>query len=625
MKSLLLLLTITFCANQYVFTQSQTGVELEAERTAFSKTFLKPNGSKELVTSAGYIHYQQNGAWLPIETALVPMKTGFSNETNVFKSKFPDVLQEGSFIELEVNNEVIYLDATKKLIAYNEVTGLESLPSIAVSAGGNATNNVVNYPHIFAGMSDRYTVMNGALKNDFQLDEYPALLDAVTDGYFGFQERFVLPENWRIEAEGISYGQIITTDLKIIDANDQHVLSIPAPVFYDENDHSNDGTSSVQGGFVIDLTNNGWLVSTLVPVDWLKSPNRSYPVVLDPSVTIAGTEGGWMSVVTLVNNSSFVFIGVCCGNQEHRAWLKFNTTSIPDNACVTNVELQVYVNGVGTAITELVHAYDMTGSFGPYAAVDPAVLADMANGYYTSFNLSGVGTYGWYDLGPSADALLQAQLPGNWYQVALIFDNEPSVNWKRLTATSCNIRVAYDDPPCLPLPVGLTSFDLACEDDRAKLEWHTATENNSDYFTIWRSTDGKAFEELAKVKASGNSSTEKIYEWIDVRASEEEVYYQLSQTDFDGTTNYYESKIYEACAEENPVVYIDGEGNIRISANKITAIEIRDNMGRTLLKENADQTHEWMLSNPGFTAGYYTADIIYANGKRKAVPFLFAK
>jgi hypothetical protein len=336
----------------------------------------------------------------------------------------------------------------------------------------------------------------------------------------------------------ISNEVVTSSALKIIDNHGNHIFTIPEPVFFD-NDSPSYGASMIQGKYLVKQENDYWLLSTLVPVDWLKDKNRNYPVIIDPTVVLAGATGGWMSTVTFVNNPGFVFIGVCCGNAQHRAWVKFNTSSIPDNSCVTNVELEIFVNGVGASTPELVHVNDITGAPGPYTAVNTAVLTDMGNGWYTSFTITGTGTYGYYDLGVNADALLQSQLPLDWFQPALIFDNEPSTAWKRLTATACNLRVTYNAPPCT-LPVEMLDFNAECEKSYTQLNWTTASEVNNDYFTIEKSKDAINFFNIGVVQGKGNSNVVNTYSFNDTQFNNETVYYRLKQTDFNGKFTFYD-------------------------------------------------------------------------------------
>ena len=59
------------------------------------------------------------------------------------------------------------------------------------------------------------------------------------------------------------------------------------------------------------------------------------------------------------------------------------------------------------------------------------------------------------------------------------------------------------------------------------------------YFTIFYSTDGFYWEPIAKIEGAGNSNSVLNYSWSHKNFQEGINYYQLSQTDYDGTTEFF--------------------------------------------------------------------------------------
>jgi hypothetical protein len=92
------------------------------------------------------------------------------------------------------------------------------------------------------------------------------------------------------------------------------------------------------------------------------------------------------------------------------------------------------------------------------------------------------------------------------------------------------------------LPVSLTSFTAAAQQNNVILNWTTASETNNKGFAIERSTDGKSFETVGFVKGAGNSNSAISYSNVDAgafkAAASDILYYRLKQTDFDGTYAY---------------------------------------------------------------------------------------
>lgn len=610
MKTLLLLLGSSLLST-FAFSQANNHQEIVQKRTEFSKTYLKEDGSYENVISMVPVHYLKEGSWETIDTKIKYTTKGYENLTNSLQVKFPGSLSNQSSIEISAGNNLISIEKQKKYSWFDAsgtilstlALGDAELPSIdenRISFG--STGNII----------DHFEVLPAQLKNDIELQIKP--LNSSNASYFGATETLHLKDGWSIVSQNGNSTGLIEGGLVILDEKNEVIFKIPEPFIYEKNAQIVDGSSSITGKYKVSKNDNSWEITTLVSADWLNENQRSYPVIIDPTVVLPGADGGWMSAVNLVNNPAFVFIGVCCGNQEHRAWLNFNTTSINDNSCVTAVELEVYVNGVGNAATELVHAYDMTYLPGPYPAIDPLVLYDMETGWYTSFTLSGVGTYGYYNLGTWANSVLQSQLPINWYQVALIFDNEPSTNWKRLTAGSCNLRVTYLDPPCTVLPIELTDFEVTCNGAQTEFNWTTASELDNNYFTVWRSTNNLQFEPIHQVKSQGNSQSTQNYQWKSDRKDDEVTYYRLSQTDIDGETTFFNTETIYPCLPET-IVSLDELNNLVVIGDGIISIQILDVSGKAIFTSTSVNGKQLFDLN-SISSGVYSVAIYHESGER---------
>ena len=112
----------------------------------------------------------------------------------------------------------------------------------------------------------------------------------------------------------------------------------------------------------------------------------------------------------------------------------------------------------------------------------------------------------------------------------IVFKSDPGV-----TAPG----VALDDfeviaPVNAPLPVHLLVFTGEPKVDHNLLSWETQSETNNKGFEILRSADGKSFEEIGFVKASGNSSAANEYSYADMDLNQPLYYYMLKQVDLNG-------------------------------------------------------------------------------------------
>ena len=171
-----------------------------------------------------------------------------------------------------------------------------------------------------------------------------------------------------------------------------------------------------------------------------------------------------------------------------------------------------------------------------------------------------------------------------------------------------------------PTPIELLSFDAKSLSEGNLVFWKTATEENTNYFTIERMNPANnSIETMDKIKAAGNSNTIKSYSIIDHNPLGK-AYYRLTEVDFDGKSEtfdwvYVERKnktltiasLYPNPANNKVIVDII---NPETSAGKI---EICDLTGKILLKKSFSlsqglQTIELNINN--FKSGTYYVNLI---------------
>ena len=84
------------------------------------------------------------------------------------------------------------------------------------------------------------------------------------------------------------------------------------------------------------------------------------------------------------------------------------------------------------------------------------------------------------------------------------------------------------------LPIDLLSFDAKKQNQNNLLFWSTATETNSDYFTIEKTIDGASYEVVGNVNGGGTTYDVLNYSLVDYDVRKAINYYRLKQTDTDG-------------------------------------------------------------------------------------------
>ena len=110
------------------------------------------------------------------------------------------------------------------------------------------------------------------------------------------------------------------------------------------------------------------------------------------------------------------------------------------------------------------------------------------------------------------------------------------------------------------LPVTLINFSAGVSaDNTVNLQWQTAMEINSSYFSVERSLDGRTFCEIGKVNAAGNSTTTQTYRFSDGKAAQISrtslAYYRLRQVDADAKQTL--SNIAQAKFKRDNIFSID--------------------------------------------------------------------
>ncbi len=99
----------------------------------------------------------------------------------------------------------------------------------------------------------------------------------------------------------------------------------------------------------------------------------------------------------------------------------------------------------------------------------------------------------------------------------------------------CTASINRGPNNCSKVPIELLHFNGEVLQEGNLLKWSTATEIENDYFSLHRSTNGVDYEMLHQQKGAGTVSVPQNYQFLDRTASSGSSYYQLQQTDFDGT------------------------------------------------------------------------------------------
>jgi hypothetical protein len=235
-----------------------------------------------------------------------------------------------------------------------------------------------------------------------------------------------------------------------------------------------------------------------------------------------------------------------------------------------------------------------------YWEINPSATSGVAGGTYT-VKLEGEAI----SLATSTNA--------SYTDVRVIKSPDPHTSWilqgdhGTATGTNADFTVsrtgmsgysffAMAFPSAAPLPVELVSFSAICEDNNTvSVNWTTASEHNSDYYTVEKSRDGIAWNTLATKAAAGNSTQLIHYSVADASDISGTVYYRLTQVDLDGASKMYDI-ISTSCSSESELVLIaypnpsNGQFSLKIESAKVGKYDlaITDMQGKAIEEQTID-------------------------------------
>ncbi|MCL6472752.1 MAG: DNRLRE domain-containing protein [Firmicutes bacterium] len=316
------------------------------EKTLNSKTTNLGNGKYRTEVYSEPIHFKNSdGELQDIDNSLVESKKegfAFENKANSFKVFFAENTISNNLVRVVSGKHTVEW----KLLDVNNVKGVEKGSSIT-------------YSGVFAGVDIKYTVENTKVKEDIVLH------NANTPTSFRFE--LGLKNLYYIQEKGgsISFYDQVTKE---------KIWLIEKPFMYDANgEESQDITVSIK-----DFKGKSYL-TLAADRDWLKSKDRKYPVILDPTIHPGASDGRDTFVSSRYPNtdykaSSYLRAGYISSYGTTISFLWFS--AIDDLAHGNNVTVE-------NATLSLTNTY---GTGGPVAA--HRVYDYWANRYNTSYTVT---------------------------------------------------------------------------------------------------------------------------------------------------------------------------------------------------------------------------------------------
>ncbi len=147
----------------------------------------------------------------------------------------------------------------------------------------------------------------------------------------------------------------------------------------------------------------------------------------------------------------------------------------------------------------------------------------------------------------------------------------------------------------VPLPVRLVNFRATVVGDRVSLGWETTLERNASHFTVERSGNGRTFEAIGRVAATGDTRNRQAYGLFDALPLPGINYYRLHMVDRDDKSEY--STVVSATLDDaTPAMALLGNpvsGNvIRLAVRNMDGAnyQLRSLTGQVIGTQTSSQT-----------------------------------
>jgi len=291
------------------FAGFQPSDEVVDKRTRNAKHFKNSNGSFTVVTGGTYHYKDASNHWQDISRSLVPAtKTGYSfaNESNEFKTYLPQT--PGTYpAQMVLSNGVAFNWWQQPAMRFsNGSTVVNAQKKTPVKQGAQT----INYANVYEGITEQFEMLDNGVENNTIVHSLSQQIKGLPKGaMIEFSQFIPMPSGWSVDVagtkkqstfsaqhfhinipgtDGIYFGQIVAFDQAI--NKDKAMLLVNAPLAkLSEIERKQKEQNVLVCNYDVQFVAGGLKVISKVPADWLKANNRSFPVTIDPTITITPT------------------------------------------------------------------------------------------------------------------------------------------------------------------------------------------------------------------------------------------------------------------------------------------------------------------------------------------------
>lgn len=358
-------------SSQVTLPPKEGKAEMTENRTEYTKTFIKSDGSKELDSYLEPVHYKDSsngGAWTEIDSSLkVDTSTfgngsnsGYANKKNDFKLNLSTDLSQRMF-SLTKSNSSIELKP-QDILRGVDVNNLNLLSGGIAAKPYTVSGDNISYKNVYSDTDFIIHSMNSGVKEDIVLNRYTG------KNIFKFDlnlQNAIFTKN----PDG-SYDFFNQSDKSFL-------FKMPRFYMWDSKGGKNNVNNAMSYDVESEITakNNSYEVTVTADNKFLSDPNRVYPVTIDPSFnTLNDLEDTYIQSTYhdsryLAWNQARIWVGRQTGAYPYKGLMRaFILFGMPDltNSRIDSAMFSVLQTGcTGSACSNYVDLY-LTSQFNPY-------------------------------------------------------------------------------------------------------------------------------------------------------------------------------------------------------------------------------------------------------------------
>lgn len=262
--------------------------EIEDFRDLYSKTYETTEGTNVIISSAVPLHYEEDGELKEIDNTLVKSDEDSSvltNTANAYNVELPKKYTDNSEIKMDYEGNSIsfkllnHVNNSKGTIENADETTVDETDAQSVAYAESNISNLssdITYQNVLHNTDFQYNVQPNSLKENIILNDVP-------------------DEDYSVQYE------LNTGGLKAL-LNDDNSISLVnsknVEIFMIESPYMLDFEEDICENVIVSLeeSGNSYVITYIPNYSWLLSEDTAYPVTIDPTVTVLGSNSDTVNI-----------------------------------------------------------------------------------------------------------------------------------------------------------------------------------------------------------------------------------------------------------------------------------------------------------------------------------------